>query len=142
MEASDRLMAYGFGKLPQRLMGHFTEYTQKKQILARNSRPVGWAWVSPSCGSNPFSSLFASIQLKDLSCSPFTVVRLARTSCVRPERIKENPAQRLPLLFEEIKRVLDEPRGSLVGIQMLPSSFEIKLMRRQPSLCSKRRCGL
>ena len=30
-----------------------------------------------------FSSLFGSIQLKDLSCSPFTVVRLARSSCVR-----------------------------------------------------------
>jgi hypothetical protein len=26
------------------------------------------------------------------------------------DRIKENPAQGLPLLFDEIKRVLDEPR--------------------------------
>jgi hypothetical protein len=57
------------------------------------------------------------------------------------DRIKENPAQGLPLLLTKSNAFLMN-RGFLAGIRMLPNTFEIKPMQRQPWFCLKGRCDL
>jgi hypothetical protein len=56
-------------------------------------------------------------------------------------RIKENPAQGLPLLLDDIKRVLDEPRLPRC-IRMPRDNLKKEQMQRPPLICSKGTCDL